>query len=434
MTVGGVPARFCAETLPCGVNEVRDSTGQCIPCEKSRKGCSSYSETVSPVDPNRQDKKTAGSGSSRPLASETPPDDKKLATSGQSPGISPDLSLSKTSDQRSCEAGKICPYSLTITNTGKVPYTGTLTISDTFTPANASLESSGPAPWRCRSTRGTHTCTHPSVEIKPGASKILKLKFRSIGRARGKLSNCAELVWPGHMTGRKRALAVQQELKRRGFAVGAIDGSVGGRTRAAIRNFERKAGIAVTGKINALLLGRLFKASGAGDANAYNDKACTRVDLKAGAEIIAPRPVVRCSGGRIQNQRSQCVCPSSRPVWTGSRCIIRQIKKRPPPCGIGRVRNSRGQCVYLSCPPGHVRRGASCVLPACPRGQFRIGPICVFPPCPRGLVRMGAICVPLARPAPVPPPPPQFKINPRMLTVCPPGTRPVGGGCAPSIR
>jgi len=44
---------------------------------------------------------------------------------------------------------------------------------------------------------------------------------------------------------------VQARLNNLGFACGAVDGSVGGRTEAALRRFQFKAGLPVTGKIDA---------------------------------------------------------------------------------------------------------------------------------------------------------------------------------------
>ena len=40
---------------------------------------------------------------------------------------------------------------------------------------------------------------------------------------------------------------VQQALKNRGFYVGAVDGLFGPKTQAALKTFQRKTGIAVTG-------------------------------------------------------------------------------------------------------------------------------------------------------------------------------------------
>lgn len=351
-----------------------------------------------------------------------PADGKEVSITAVTKTEAPDLALAKAADNETCAVGKICPYTVTVTNAGQAPYNGLLTVTDSFSPANASLVSSGPAPWKCRSAGATHTCTLPRLELKPGATKTLTLRFRSSARARGTLSNCAQIQWPIPVTPQNRTRAVQQELKRRGHRIGAVDGKIGRQTRAAIRDYERKTGLAVTGQINAPLLGTLFKGRVAGDANPQNDKACATVDLKAGPGSTTPGAAERCSGGQILNQRGQCVCPANRPVWTGRSCIARPTKKPPSPCSGGRVRNNRGQCVCPSKRP--VWTGRSCItrpikkLPsACPRGQIRIGPVCVYPPCPPGLIRRGPLCLPVARPAPRPrqgpsttAPPPQLKM------------------------
>ena len=354
----------------------------------------------------------------------------------------PDLALAKTAGTKTCAVGKICPYDLTITNAGQTPFNGTLTVADSFSPANAALVSSGPAPWKCRSAGATHTCTHPQLELKPGAAKTLKLNFRSSGRARGQLSNCAQLQWAAPVTPQNRTHAVQQELKARGYRIGAVDGKAGRQTRAAIREYERKAGLAVTGQINAALLGKLFKGRVAGDANPRNDKACVTVDLQAGAsdtctggrfrsagtgeclcpsrkpfwngELCTTRQTTtpppsgpsqtsgpsqrRCSGGRVRNKKNRCVCPSNKPVWTGKSCIVRSTKKPPPRCSGGRVRGSRGQCVCpahlplwngLLCVPRPVKRAP----PPCSGGRIRLGAgPCVCPP--HIPVWNGRICAP----------------------------------------
>ncbi|HLI12420.1 MAG TPA: peptidoglycan-binding domain-containing protein [Alphaproteobacteria bacterium] len=51
--------------------------------------------------------------------------------------------------------------------------------------------------------------------------------------------------------------AIQQELQKRGYAVGAIDGKAGPRTLGAIRQFERDAGLLPDAAIDQALLSRL---------------------------------------------------------------------------------------------------------------------------------------------------------------------------------
>ena len=50
------------------------------------------------------------------------------------------------------------------------------------------------------------------------------------------------------------AAEVQQELRRRGYYRGAIDGDIGPASRAAIRRYQAQRGLAVTGRIDSTLL------------------------------------------------------------------------------------------------------------------------------------------------------------------------------------
>lgn len=55
-------------------------------------------------------------------------------------------------------------------------------------------------------------------------------------------------------------LAVQQELARRGYYLGAVDGKVGPRTQSAVRGFQKDAGLTVNGVVDQGLLDRLKTA------------------------------------------------------------------------------------------------------------------------------------------------------------------------------
>jgi peptidoglycan hydrolase-like protein with peptidoglycan-binding domain len=52
-------------------------------------------------------------------------------------------------------------------------------------------------------------------------------------------------------------VTVQQELARRGYHVGAADGVLGRRTRAAIRDYQRDHGLPVTGEVSLELVNHL---------------------------------------------------------------------------------------------------------------------------------------------------------------------------------
>lgn len=58
-----------------------------------------------------------------------------------------------------------------------------------------------------------------------------------------------------------QVLSVQEELKRRGYNPGVIDGEMGSRTERAIRRFQEDAGLEVTGQIDQRLVTALFSGS-----------------------------------------------------------------------------------------------------------------------------------------------------------------------------
>jgi peptidoglycan hydrolase-like protein with peptidoglycan-binding domain len=72
----------------------------------------------------------------------------------------------------------------------------------------------------------------------------------------------AEGLGSGVETDQETVRAVQQQLLVAGFYPGPVDGLMGGRTREAIRAFQRKRGFPVTGRIDQASLGALLTASG----------------------------------------------------------------------------------------------------------------------------------------------------------------------------
>jgi peptidoglycan hydrolase-like protein with peptidoglycan-binding domain len=53
------------------------------------------------------------------------------------------------------------------------------------------------------------------------------------------------------------AAEVQQELKRRGYYQGSIDGNIGPMSRSAIRAYQADRGLSVTGRVDRSLLDAL---------------------------------------------------------------------------------------------------------------------------------------------------------------------------------
>jgi len=57
--------------------------------------------------------------------------------------------------------------------------------------------------------------------------------------------------------GREMALAIEQELAKRGYATGQVDGVVDAQTRAAVRTYQSDAGLRIDGLVDAALLAEL---------------------------------------------------------------------------------------------------------------------------------------------------------------------------------
>ena len=68
-----------------------------------------------------------------------------------------------------------------------------------------------------------------------------------------------EASWPTNepALSREQRIALQEGLARRGYDVGTADGIIGPRTVAAIKEFQKSAGLPVDGFPTVALLGRL---------------------------------------------------------------------------------------------------------------------------------------------------------------------------------
>lgn len=49
----------------------------------------------------------------------------------------------------------------------------------------------------------------------------------------------------------------------------------------------------------------------------------------ASPKVCIPKLQIQCTGGRVRNNKGQCVCPPNKPVWTGQVCLPAQIKINP---------------------------------------------------------------------------------------------------------
>ncbi len=210
----------------------------------------------------------------------------------------PDLALAKTASQGSCNPGAQCAFSLSVSNVGTTPYAGTVTIADTLSEDWGRLSAYAPADWRCTGG-GTQTrCTLADAALAPGETRWLSLTFTTGAGAQGVLTNCAELAWAEPVSVRD----VQAALNAAGFDAGAADGIAGPRTQAALRAFQRQAGVPETGAIDRVVLERLLGLEVPGDADPANDRACSEVPLVA---PVTPAPPPQTQPPQTQPPRTQ---------------------------------------------------------------------------------------------------------------------------------
>lgn len=108
---------------------------------------------------------------------------------------------------------------------------------------------------------------------------------------------------------------VQRELARRGFYDGPVDGIDGSKTDAAIRKFEKKAGLPLTGEPSEALLKTMVQTPADGARGASLPAARRRIDpiaaLLPRLEQSAPQPHNASGGG---NADSIAAVPRAEPL------------------------------------------------------------------------------------------------------------------------
>jgi peptidoglycan hydrolase-like protein with peptidoglycan-binding domain len=67
----------------------------------------------------------------------------------------------------------------------------------------------------------------------------------------------------------------QEALRAKGFDPGSVDGAMGPRTSAAVRDFQKRNGLPVTGRLDAATASRLGVGTGAGGAEAPSASPAT---------------------------------------------------------------------------------------------------------------------------------------------------------------
>ena len=97
--------------------------------------------------------------------------------------------------------------------------------------------------------------------------------------------------------------AVQQALKDQGFYYGEVDGQPGPETDAAVRRYQIRQGLDVTGKLDAQTLGAL-------DLGPKDDNALHAVPKPAPAETQAPTGVVQSDHDFLRRQAPAAPAPA----------------------------------------------------------------------------------------------------------------------------
>ena len=108
-----------------------------------------------------------------------------------------DLAIAKRALGAVCLAGSACPFAVTVTNVGDLPYTGPLVVIDTG--ANGATLVTPPPGWDCdEHFPGVYTCTYPSLTLAPGESLAFEAAFIvPAWWSQPVFENCVELTTPG---------------------------------------------------------------------------------------------------------------------------------------------------------------------------------------------------------------------------------------------
>ncbi|MEZ5910477.1 MAG: peptidoglycan-binding protein [Hyphomicrobiaceae bacterium] len=295
-----------------------------------------------------------------------------------------------------CVRGGICEFELRVFNKAKTPFVGPILIRDTMAAAGALLTATNPSPWSCTQAGPQVSCHRPSLLLDPGRSISVRLSFRvPAGWTEQRFENCAALNWLGSASPDVRIRTVAFELSRLGYYAGPSVTAMSPALEAAIKAYQRDAGIRETGVVDMGLVDLMFGKGAArnGDGDPTNDEDCGVHRLAA--PVAAAKPPAP-----MKLLPATTILPRLAPP----RPVIEQIVRS---CPIGTMPRG-GRCVRICaagyslidgrcrprCSGGRVYAGGSCV---CPRGtSFNRGIWACVPQgsrCPSGLVSRDGSCV-----------------------------------------
>ena len=295
------------------------------------------------------DRSTAAGG-----PDELRPDEPPTRTAPLAGRFGPQLSVTKVAESQSCTPGDECSFSVSIANRGVAPYFGPLVFSDRMKPGNVRLVGADPNPWRCRGSNGRFTCSLASTRLDIGATKTVRLRFRTAKSARGSQNNCAQITWRDSTSG-AQVVAAKQALAELGFDPGPLDGRVTRQTRNAIRSFQRQQKTRVSGTVDPALMKALVQDWGQGDQNAGDDSACADVTLSRAPDSSTP---ITCPQGQRRDGNA-CV-----PICTGGRTLVSGRCE----CRRGQVFDTKANRCRAQCASGTRWDGKQCVS-RCPEAE-----------------------------------------------------------------
>jgi hypothetical protein len=282
----------------------------------------------------------------------------------------------------------LCPFLVTVTNTGPGLYNGPIQVVDQMSVPNAILYGPQPNPpgWTCSpASGGNYTCDHAPVALNPGQSVKLLIGVSVPGVQQQRAGKC---------TVQNRA-RITQAPGGSAMNVNPGDDSASAEAKTPGPNCEPVVLQCPPGYIG----------------------------TPPNCRPLPPPP--RCPPGMIGTP------PNCRPIvlqcppgYVGLPPNCRPIETpKCPPGMIGTPPNCRP--IILQCPPGYIGTPPNCrplPPPKCPPGMFGIPPNCrpIVILCPPGMVGTPPNC----RPAKCPPgtfgTPPNCR--PIIIKICPPGS------------
>ncbi len=261
----------------------------------------------------------------------------------------------------------LCNYRVTVINAGPGVYHDLIRVVDE--PLIGTTATFVSVPWNCVAAGPGYTCTHPVVNLAPGAS----------------VSFNAHVLVPVDVA-RQHNCSVRNEAR--------ITFAPGGSPQNTNPGDDASSAVGVI-PANFCVPPIAPAVKDCPPGYHYIDGACRR-PLRVSPPVVVPPPVVR---------PPERPCPQGT-VRRGDRCVT--IERECPKGTVGTWPHCRRVPVIEPCPHGTVRRHGRCVPivrePVCPRGTVRRDGRCVpivERACPRGTIGKWPHCRPIRQITPL---------------------------------